>query len=262
MTAGAQYDEVARIYSLVDEWLSTTRPARHPSALLDLVDHVAPPAGTVAADLGGYDGRWAELLEARFRCRVLPVDIAAVPLPMAQARGLSPVRADMQRLPFAAATLTLVWCRDALSMVPDPVSVVHEIARVLAAGGGAVIYTALTTPRLEPVERREFLAALDAPSWWGEGRVPIDEAVASAGLEVVHEERFSPEHQEAALREAAPEVLKDLVILARLHREHEALERLAPGPWTARVRAWSAWAPYLLLGKLETRAWVLRKGRR
>ncbi len=53
--------------------------------------------------------------------------------------------ADMQHLPFASSSFSLVWCRDALSMVSDPARVISEIARVLTAGSGAVLYTALTT---------------------------------------------------------------------------------------------------------------------
>lgn len=61
------------------------------------------------------------------------------------------------------------------------------------------------------------------------------------------------------MAQADPALLEDLVVLARLEGEREAFEAIAPGPWAARVRAWNSWAIYLLLGKLETRAWALRK---
>ena len=254
MTRRAHYGDVARVYALADQWLATTRPPRKPSALVDLIDLVAPPAGSDAADLGSYDGKWAEPIAGRFGCRVIPLDIAQPPMQLALARGLTPVLADMQALPFRSSTLSLIWCRDALSMVPDPGLVIDEIARVLTPGGGAVLYTALTTERLEPRERQEFFAALEAPDWWGLGRAPIDVAIARSPLEIVHEERFSPENQESALAEADRDLLKDLVVLARLERERSAFEAIAPGPWAARLRAWNSWAIYLLLGKLETRA--------
>lgn len=255
------YGDVARIYDLADEWLASTRAPRTPAALLELVELVAPAPGSIAVDLGSYSGKWAEPIAARFGCQVVPLDIVELPMQDARTRGLAPVLADMQHLPFASSSLSLVWCRDALSMVSDPASVISETARVLSAGGGAVLYTALTTDRLEPLERREFFDALDAPAWWDRGRAPIDDAIAGTDLEVVHEERFSPENQESALAEADPALLKDLVVLARLERERQAFEAMAPGPWAARVRAWNSWAIYLLLGKLETRAWVLRKPR-
>lgn len=258
-TRRPHYGDVARIYALAEEWLASTRPPRSPSALIDLVELVPPASGSTAVDLGSYDGKWAEPVAARFGCRVVPLDIVERPMHDARSRGLTPVLADMQHLPFASSSLSLVWSRDALSMVSEPARVISETARVLTAGGGAVLYTALTTSRLEPLERRELFEALEAPAWWDRGRTPIDDAIARTDLHVVHEERFSPENQEFALAEADPALLKDLVVLARLEREREAFEAMAPGPWAARVRAWNSWAIYLLLGKLETRAWVLRK---
>ena len=258
-TRRPHYGDVARIYALADEWLASTRPPRGPSALLDLVQLVPPRSGSTAVDLGSYDGKWAEPVAARFGCRVVPLDLVERPMQDARSRGLTPVLEDMQQLPFTSSSLSLVWCRDALSMVSEPARVISETARVLTAGSGAVLYTALTTSRLEPLERRELFEALEAPAWWDRGRAPIDDAIARTDLEVVHEERFSPENQESALADAEPALLKDLVVLARLEREREAFEAMAPGPWTARVRAWNSWAIYLLLGKLETRAWVLRK---
>ena len=231
--------------------------AQVPSSSLSNSSHPLPDRSP--STFGSYNGKWAEPIADHFGCRVVPLDIVELPMQFARTRGLTPVRADMQHLPFASSSLSLVWCRDALSMVSDPASVISETARVLIAGGGAVLYTALTTDRLEPLERRDFFDALEAPAWWDRGRAPIDDAIAGTDLEVVHEKRFSPEHQESALVEADPALLKDLVVLARLERERQAFEAIAPGPWAARVRAWNSWAIYLLLGKLETRAWVLRK---
>lgn len=253
------YGDVARIYGLADKWLATTRPPRVPSDLLDLIELVRPPAGTVAVDLGSYDGGWVEPIADRFGCHVVPLDLLEPPLHDAHSQGLHPVIADMQVLPFAPSSVSLVWCRDAVSMVRDPASVVREIARILVPGGGAVLYTAVTTELLEPIERRELFEALEAPAWWDGGRAPIDEAIDGTDLLMVHEERFSPEHQEAALADADPALLKEFVVLARLQRERPAFEALAPGPWAARVRAFNSWGIYLLLGKIETRAWVVRK---
>jgi hypothetical protein len=97
------------------------------------------------------------------------------------------------------------------------------------------------------------------PAWWNDGRQPIDRAIAAAHLDVVHEERISPENQETALAERNAELLDDLALLARLERSPAALEQVVGAAWTRRIRAWSRWPLYLLLGKLETRAWVLQK---
>jgi len=90
-------------------------------------------------------------------------------------------------------------------------------------------------------------------------QVTIDDAVAAAGLDVILVERRSPEHQESALLHADPELLHDLAMLGRFERELPAIEALTSPVWSARFRAWAAWPVYLLLGKLETIAWVVRK---
>ena len=56
---------------------------------------------------------------------------------------------------------------------------------MLRPRGGVMLYTALPTSLLEPAERDRLLTALDAPAWWGSGRAPIDDAVNTAGFDVV-----------------------------------------------------------------------------
>lgn len=48
-----------------------------------------------------------------------------------------------------------------------------------------MLYTAVTTPRLEPSERAWFLDALEAPPWCNLGRPPVDDAIKETGLDVV-----------------------------------------------------------------------------
>ena len=257
--ASDQFEQAANVAPLVERWLAETRSPRDPSALLDLVEEVRPEPGTIGADLGAYSGAWASQIADRYGCHMTAVDIAPSPLAAAEHSKLRPVNADLQQLPFRAGSLSLVWCRDTFSMIADVQTACVEIARVLRRGAGAVIYTAVTTPRLEPLERAELIEALTMPGWWTDGRGPIDDAVAAAGLDVILVERRSPEHQESALLHADPELLHDLAMLGRFERELPAIEALTSPVWSARFRAWAAWPVYLLLGKLETIAWVVRK---
>ena len=48
-------------------------------------------------------------------------------------------RVDIQALPFRDATFDLVWCSHVLEHVPSDRKAMHEIRRVLKAGGSAVI---------------------------------------------------------------------------------------------------------------------------
>ena len=169
---------------LVERWLAETPAPRPPRRLLDLVERVRPAPKTVGADLGAYSGTWAARIAELYDCRVLAVDIALSPLKASEpGTAVVPVNANLQQLPFRTESLSLVWCRDTLSMVPDVGAACGEIARVLHAGSGGVIYSAVTTPRLEPLERAEMMEALAMPAWWARGREPVDSAIATAGLD-------------------------------------------------------------------------------
>ena len=51
-------------------------------------------------------------------------------------------------------------------MFEDPFATLTEFRRVLRAGGGVVLYTALTTDALEVHERAQLMRALGSPEWW------------------------------------------------------------------------------------------------
>ncbi len=76
-TRRPHYGDVGRIYDLADEWLASTRSPRTPNALIDLVELVAAESGSIAVDLGSYNGKWAEPIVARFGCRIVPLDIVS-----------------------------------------------------------------------------------------------------------------------------------------------------------------------------------------
>ncbi len=239
--------------------MTETASPRETLALIDLVNWVQPPDNGVGADLGAYSGWWARSIESRWGCRMFPLDIARSPLVGGVDAGCAPINADIQHLPVASSSLDLVWCRDTLSMVPDVHLAIREIARVLKAGAGAVLYTATVTPKMGARDLAELVEALDMPRWWSNGRAPIDQAVLISGLRVLQEERFSPEFQEAALERADEDLLYDLRLRARFEREAETLRTRIGPRWCNRFRAWSDWPLYLLLGKLETHAWVVAR---
>ncbi len=106
--------------------------------------------------------------------------------------------------------------------------------------------------------RARLFAALDTPPWWDNGDAAVNEAIAGAGFSVSHHENVSPEHQEWDLLDRS-ELVRELAVLGRLHRLRARFEEEIGVVWYERWRAWMAWAPYLLLGKLQTVAWVLKK---
>jgi 2-polyprenyl-6-hydroxyphenyl methylase/3-demethylubiquinone-9 3-methyltransferase len=135
----AQYDDLAgewwrphgRYAGL--HWLASARARLIPTApphgglLLD----VACGAGLLAPHLVGRLSRWQHV----------GVDVSAVGLRLARAHGVTPVRADALRLPFADGSLDCVVAGEVLEHLSDLGGAVAELSRVLKPGGTLVIDT-------------------------------------------------------------------------------------------------------------------------
>jgi SAM-dependent methyltransferase len=140
---------------------------------------------------------------------------------------------------------------------PDLQAGLSEVARVLKPGGSAVIYTVFATPRLEPREA----AAVNRPL----GNVPqnlerawVEEAFREAGFRVERLEEIGTEFREYDEERTQP-ASESLPRLARLRRRREeVIQRFGKD----RYSVWEAslhWLAYLLMGKLEPVAYVLRR---
>ena len=104
-------------------------------------------------EAGCGPGRETAALARRFRdARILLVDFALPMLELARrAPGARPrlwrrpraaaVCAVLERLPFAPASVELVWCNMVLHWLADPEPVLAEFARVLAPGGLLMLST-------------------------------------------------------------------------------------------------------------------------
>lgn len=90
-------------------------------------------AGRRALDLACGSGRYALLMQQRGARSVIGCDRSSAML--ARAPLASRVRADMQQLPFAAASFELIVCGLAVGHAPDLHAWMAEMARVLAPGG-------------------------------------------------------------------------------------------------------------------------------
>ena len=233
-----------------------------PQASQSLVEDVAVLGvgpGDLVADVGAWGGLWSERLRARYGCRCIALDVSRKGLSEATARGVPAVVADADVLPLPSASVDLVWCRDTLSTLESPQSALTEFVRILRPGGGVMLYTAVTTPLLEPLERAWFLDALEAPHWWNFGRSPIDDAIKETGLDVVAVETKSPEYSEAVMAGDPREISEQLCRVAQMRRARVELEQALGTTWYERWLAWSHWQLYLILGKIETAVWMLRK---
>jgi SAM-dependent methyltransferase len=252
-------DEDEELRALLDESLAP----RAPDFLLDL----AVPLLTVESrllDVGCRDARHLIPLVARSGCTAVGIDPIDRNLERARAavavadldQRIEIRRGVMEQIEEADSSVDVVWCRDVLEVIPELRAGLSEVTRVLKPGGSAVIYTVFATPRLEPREA----AAVNRPL----GNVPqnlerawVEEAFKQAGFRVERLEEIGTEFREYDEERTQP-VSRSLLRLARLRRQREEVIRRFG---TDKYEVWEAslqWLAYLLMGKIEAVAYVLR----
>lgn len=252
-------DEMVSTFERLEDARRNLAAPRASQSLVDDVAVLGVGPGDLVADVGAWGGVWSERLTAKYGCRCIALDLSPKGLSECAARGVPAVVVDAEVLPLPTGTVDLVWCRDTMSTLESPRAVLAEFVRVLRPGGGVMLYTAVTTPQLEPSERAWFLDALEAPAWWNLGRSPIDDAIRETGLEVVSFETKSPEYSEALMAADPNEISEQLCRVAQMRRTRVDMQQALGARWYERWLAWSHWQPYLILGKIETAAWMLRK---
>jgi 2-polyprenyl-6-hydroxyphenyl methylase/3-demethylubiquinone-9 3-methyltransferase len=135
----AQYDELA------DEWWRPYgRFAGLQAIAADRATLVpAPPYdGAPLLDVACGAGLLAPHLRGRLRgWRHVGVDVSQTSLRQARDHGVTPVRADALRLPFADGSVPCVVAGELLEHLPDTRAACAELARVLAPGGTLVLDT-------------------------------------------------------------------------------------------------------------------------
>jgi len=130
--------------------------------LLERLDYVKIAPRRIL-DAGSGPARETQALARRYRgAQIVALDFALPMLPRRGPidrwlrRGVIPVCGDFQRLPFAAASVELVWCNLALHWVSDPLAAFREFDRVLVPEGLVLFST------LGPDTLKELRAAAGA----------------------------------------------------------------------------------------------------
>lgn len=153
----AQYDDLAsqwwepRGAFAMLHWIAKERAALVPSP-------GRPDAVLVDVACGG--GLLAPHLPTGYRH--IGVDLVEAGLRTAREHGITPVRGDAARLPFADRSADVVVAGEVLEHVADPLAVVRECLRVLKPGGTFVLDTIARTKqaRLVAVTLAERLPGL------------------------------------------------------------------------------------------------------
>ena len=200
----------------------------------------------------------------RFGCRAISVD----PVPANQERGEEFIAehdfghlveqrlGTIEQIPADDGAFQLVFARDMLGHIEDLELALRECRRVLAPGGHMVIFEVFGTSMLYP-EELEQLCADVATVPERMSVADFESNVAAAGFAVesldVPGSEFVEANQEAG---TAPNYLLQI---SRLRRARESLiEEL--GEMVYRVMYGNAlWSIYRMIGKLESRIYVLRR---
>jgi ubiquinone/menaquinone biosynthesis C-methylase UbiE len=252
------FDGYLDAFHRLERLMDATPEPRSAGILLDVAAMAGVTAASTVLDAGCRDGAWPARLEARFGCRVVGVDLARERLREArEANALAVGEADVAALPIATGSVDFVWCREVLSLVADPSACMREYRRVLRAGGAVVSWEAFPTAALSDDERAWFFEALDSPTWWAKGRSAFDDAINESGFAVEFETAVAPESTEWLALHEPQDLLDAVVRVAKMRRQREQYEAVL-GRWYTRMLAWSVWPLYLLLGKLQTYAVILR----
>jgi cyclopropane fatty-acyl-phospholipid synthase-like methyltransferase len=235
---------------------------RSPDFLLDLAAPLLTP-GSRLLDVGCRDARHLIPLVARSGCTGVGIDPVERNLERARAavaaagldRRVEIRRGAMERIDQADGSVDVVWCRDVLEVISDLPAGLSEVARVVKPGGAAIVYTVFATPRLEPREAAALEPVGNVPR--NLDRAWVESVLGRVGFRVERLEEIGTEFREYDEERTRP-VSESLLRLARLRRRREEVIRRFGDE---KYELWEAslqWLAYLLLGKLEPVAYVLR----
>jgi ubiquinone/menaquinone biosynthesis C-methylase UbiE len=236
---------------------------RSSSSMIDTIGSLGLGPDDRVLDIGGRDGHHGLVMAERFGCHVLSVD----PVPANLHDGEAAVAehefghlvdlalGTIEQIPAQDGAFTFVFSRDMFGHVEDAEIALAECARVLAPGGAMVLHQVVATDLLEPIEAEQvFGHTATVPEQTSASG--FEQAVASVELEIESVEVVGSEWYEASQESGtAPNYLLQV---SRLRRAREALIA-EMGEVAYRVVYGNAlWSINQMLGKLESRIYVLR----
>ncbi len=237
---------------------------RPSASIVDVVGSLGVGPDDVVLDIGGREGQHAVVMAERFGCRAVSVD----PVPENNERGQQLVAAheyghlvelrlgSIEQIPAEESSFQLVFARDMLGHIEDLALALSECRRVLTPGGSMVIFEVFATPLLYPDEERRLCADVaTVPERLSVSN--FEATVATAGFSVDSLEILGSEFVEAA--QEAGTTPNYLLQISRLRRAKQSLlEELGEVAYRV-MYANALWSIYRMIGKLESRIYVLRR---
>jgi SAM-dependent methyltransferase len=251
-------------YEAAVEVLGRSLDPRPSTSLFDTIGSLGIGERDRVLDIGGRDGRHALVMAERFGCAAVSVDPVRANIERGleivadhEFGGLVDVRlGSIEQIPAEDGVFDLVLARDVLEHIEELVPALTECARVLRPNGLMVVHEVFATPLLEPEEQSRLCA--DAATY--PERLSVEDfesAVQSAGFGLESVDLVGSEWVEAS--QEAGTVPNYLLQVSRLRRaKDELVEELGEVRYRA-MYGNALWSIYQLIGKLESRVYVLRR---
>ena len=250
-------------YPSAVETLERSLKPRSSASFVDTLASLDLGADHVVLDIGGREGSHCLEIAERFGSRGVSVD----PVSANIERGRELVAGheyghlvelrlgSIEQIPADDGVFDLVQSRDMLGHVEDLGVALAECSRVLVPNGRMVIHEVFATPLLEPDEQRRLCA--DTATYPERLSVAGFEAgVADAGFVVESLDLIGSEWSEAA--QEADTANNYVLQVSRLRRaKDELVAELGEVPYRA-MYGNALWSIYQMIGKLESRVYVLR----
>jgi cyclopropane fatty-acyl-phospholipid synthase-like methyltransferase len=237
---------------------------RSSASFIDTLASLGLGEDDAVLDIGGREGRHCLEIAERFGSRGVSVD----PVVANIERGRELVAqheyghlvelrlGSIEEIPADDGVFGLVQSRDMLGHIEDLGVALAECGRVLTANGRMVVHEVFGTALLEPDEKRRLCE--DTASYAERMSVGSFEAdVAAAGFSIESLDLVGSEWSEAG--QEAETATNYLLQVSRLRRSKDQLvAELGEVPYRA-MYGNALWSIYQMIGKLESRVYVLRR---
>ncbi|CAN5746432.1 hypothetical protein BH23CHL3_BH23CHL3_11330 [soil metagenome] len=240
---------------------------RSPEVLFDYAAGLDVTDSSRLLDIGSRDAIHAIELVSRFGCQVVAADPVPLHAELARKRlagagteiaaRIELSDAAIEQLPFDDASFDLVWARDMLNHVALRPGIA-ECWRVLRPGAAMLVFQTFATPLMEPGESRRLYEnhSIHAENM---DQDHFEEVARSVGFAIETHDPITSEWREYAVESGNTDIGDCLMTIARMRRaEHDLVATYGRALYEATI-ADHLWGVYLLLGKLSSSIYVLRK---
>ena len=222
-------------------------------------------ANDLVLDVGCRDAKHTLRFIEHFSCRAIGFDPVPNNLQRAKKniaasqheKAISIFYGKSEYIPLPNQIIDHIWCRDVLSHTQLSPTL-ENCNRVLKPGGKMLVYQTFATAWCEPNEaHRLYDAFAIVPE--NMSTAFFEETAVSSGFQLIEKDVVGSEWRENWLENGDDSMCKDMLTIARLRRNQDALIKQFGKKRYEITLADSLWGIYQMLGKLEPTIYVLQK---